>query len=544
MRSLIVLSLVLIALANGAVALADIPHTISYQGVLRDDMGEIVPDGTYSMTFWLYSAPTGGYEVWGETKPVAVENGVFNVHLGDVVPLSGVTFADPYWLGIVVDGSPVMAPRVQLDSAPYALRAHTVEVGGEDSDWLIDDIFVYRTIGKTGVGKYPSLAILDVASYENDMALRVHSYGEGPSAHFSGGPGMVVEPQLETTGFKMGTGAAEGYVLMCDPAGVASWQPPPAGDDGDWTMMGGNLVFDEPGVVSIGTTVTGGKLTVHSDGQDACEMIASNLADGEQVLEVTCLSADGGVNPYGVVASVTPAQDRGVGGSFGGGYRGVEGRAYPLAMGTGEYTGVYGAAEYSHGQNIGVYGYAAGPDATCFGVVGEIGHPGYAGYFVGDVFVVGDLDATSKSFRIDHPLDPAGKYLRHACVESDERKNVYDGIAELDADGRAEVLLPRWFEALNGDFRYQLTCIGGFAPVYVAEKIENGRFTIAGGEPGMEVCWQVTGVRRDAYARANEFVVELEKTGAEVGTYLTPELHGAPASARPHGFGAREDGGE
>ena len=65
------------------------------------------------------------------------------------------------------------------------------------------------------------------------------------------------------------------------------------------------------------------------------------------------------------------------------------------------------------------------------------------------------------------------------------------GNVVLDTNGEAVVELPA---SLSGaELRYQLTCIGGFAPVYVAEKAAGGTFTIAGGEPGMEVSWQVTG---------------------------------------------------
>jgi hypothetical protein len=138
------------------------------------------------------------------------------------------------------------------------------------------------------------------------------------------------------------------------------------------------------------------------------------------------------------------------------------------------------------------------------------------------------LTATIKLFRIDHPLDPANKYLSHASVESPDLKTFYDGIAELDTNGEAVVELPGWFEALNKDFRYQLTGIGGFAPTYIAEEITNNRFKIAGGNPGMKVCWQVTSVRHDAVVQATPMVVEEDKPEDEKGYYQNPEAHGQP----------------
>jgi hypothetical protein len=73
-----------------------------------------------------------------------------------------------------------------------------------------------------------------------------------------------------------------------------------------------------------------------------------------------------------------------------------------------------------------------------------------------------------------------------------------------------------------------LTGIGGFAPTYIAEEITNNRFKIAGGNPGMKVCWQVTSVRHDAVVQATPMVVEEDKPEDEKGYYQNPEAHGQP----------------
>jgi hypothetical protein len=138
-----------------------------------------------------------------------------------------------------------------------------------------------------------------------------------------------------------------------------------------------------------------------------------------------------------------------------------------------------------------------------------------------------------KLFKIDHPLDPENTYLLHTCVESSEMKNVYDGVARLNEDGSVWVELPQWFEALNGDFRYQLTAVGGPAPgLHVAEELSENRFKIAGGQEGMKVCWQVTGSRKDPAAAAHRFEVEQEKDEEERGRYLEPSLYDAPEEQR------------
>ena len=186
---------------------------------------------------------------------------------------------------------------------------------------------------------------------------------------------------------------------------------------------------------------------------------------------------------------------------------------------------VSGVADGTDG--VGVYGQA-NLGSTAAGVWG-ISTGGTAGVFSGNVTVSGTLSAAVKHFKIDHPLDPSNKFLVHASVESSELKTIYDGSVTLDSKGEAAVLLPPWFQALNGEFRYQLTCVGGYAPVFIAHKIQNNQFKIAGGTAGLEVDWQVTGVRHDAYAQAHPLDVEVEKPAQERGYYLHPELFGQAA---------------
>ena len=190
--------------------------------------------------------------------------------------------------------------------------------------------------------------------------------------------------------------------------------------------------------------------------------------------------------------------------------------------------------------------YNGGAGGSFVGGAGNAGSPagdgidaysggggGYAGYFSGPVYVYGSLLASSiqaqvKNFKIDHPLDPAHKYLLHSSVESSEMKNIYDGVVVLDGSGSAVISLPDWFTALNKDFRYQLTSIGAPGPnLYVSEEVSENHFSIAGGKPGAKVSWQITGVRQDAFAQAHPIEIEQPKAGPEVGHYLSPELFGA-----------------
>lgn len=241
----------------------------------------------------------------------------------------------------------------------------------------------------------------------------------------------------------------------------------------------------------------------------------------------------------------------GVFGNAGGGLAGVTGFGYNASDGVrGESetftgvgvhglnnsngTGVWG--ESVSGDGVGVEGTSvrgrgvvggslrgiavAGFSQSGTGVLG-VSNSGWAGDFRGRVRVTGFLLKAGGGFQIDHPVDPQNKYLNHFFVESAEMKNVYDGVAVLNARGQATVQLPKWFDSLNRDFRYQLTPIGGPAPnLHVADEIQDNRFKIAGGEPGMKVSWQVTGSRKDKWAKANQVPVEERKKGEMRGRYL------------------------
>jgi hypothetical protein len=189
--------------------------------------------------------------------------------------------------------------------------------------------------------------------------------------------------------------------------------------------------------------------------------------------------------------------------------------------------GAYTAGVRGNGQNIGVWGYCTGTNGGGVGVYGNQAGGAYAGYFAGKVHITGTLSKSGGTFKIDHPLDPENKYLSHSFVESPDMLNLYNGVVSLDGEGYAEVRLPNWFESLNSDYRYQLTALGSASPdLHIAGKVADGRFKIAGGQPGQEVSWQVTGIRQDAWAKANPVVVEEEKSKAEQGYFLNPEVFG------------------
>lgn len=115
-------------------------HTFTYQGRLTDSTG-LALTGNYPITFKLYSVASGGSELWSESWPaVDVQNGLFQVLLGSITPLTPdlVTNHNSLWLGVQVGGDAEMMPRVQLGSVPFAMQSLVVPTGAITTTMLAD----------------------------------------------------------------------------------------------------------------------------------------------------------------------------------------------------------------------------------------------------------------------------------------------------------------------------------------------------------------------------------------------------------------------
>jgi hypothetical protein len=355
-----------------------------------------------------------------------------------------------------------------------------------------------------------------------------------------------------------GNGGLIGLAIMEDtqPTGLRGWNfevyeqkltIKAVQDDGINTIKN-LLTFDRNGNVGIGTTAPTYPLSV--TGNNTTALIRSVNTAGTS-----------STSAAGVYGQSNAADWYGYGGHFIGGWRGVYAVVTPTGSNTyygvyglvsggtspaGTRYGVYGNAQGSGtgfryglrgyadggGSNYGIYATGSG-GTTSFGIWASAsgGATNYAGYFSGNVTVTGTLSKGGGSFKIDHPLDPTNKYLYHSFVESPDMMNIYNGNVITDGSGFARITLPDWFEALNKDFRYQLTVIGDFAQAIISEKVQNNQFAIRTDKPNVEVSWQVTGIRRDAFAEKYRIPVEELKQGDETGKYIHPEAYGLPETA-------------
>lgn len=564
MRSLL-LSLLLV-LQVTVTSLAEAPRLINYQGRLTNASGTPVPNGSYSVNFTLYDAPSGGVPQWGETQSVTTTNGLFTVQLGSVILFSQDLFADTtLWLAIKVGADPEISPRTRLIAVPYAQNA---TIGG---GWRDDG---------TGVRLNNNADYVGIGTPTPNNPLHVVDVGGG-----------IFPVRIE------GSNSLATVTELHNSTSGSTWEVGVAGSDGVFfgsIAPGSEYLYKQgtafPSIVmtpnrrvGFGTGSPIAQLDVHQPNDTIVGYFRAETASnggaalvGDNQSPTAAVSV--GVRGKSLVSSV------GIGGIFQGTYIGAiheanretpgtvtgsESSAEGNSSGTktglsawasgefGDKYGAYGQATGTSGVKIGLYGFASGNEISGFttawggyflgegtqsigvyatgaaiGLLAEVPPGNKAGWFDGDVAVFGNLTKTSGAFRIDHPLDPENKFLQHSFVESPDMKNIYDGIVTLDENGEAAVTLPDWFDALNRDVRYQLTCVGGYAPVYISSKVANNQFSIAGGTPGLEVSWMLTGIRKDPYAEAHRIQVEVEKRPHEKGRYLFPDLYGAPAELR------------
>jgi hypothetical protein len=362
-------------------------------------------------------------------------------------------------------------------------------------------------------------------------ALAAGSLGRVPAASAANGDGLKVGQvhagtqvtEVRNTAAVSTAVGLKGFVTTTVPGGATA---------GVW---GQSNAQNGSGVFGIATNTGGGTKGVYG-----------RSTNGTGVVGEATATSGANVGVFGRSASPAGNGIRGSGGTgvLGTGTTyGVRGSGGPIGVhGVGSSMGVFGkgydGSTFSGG--VGVAGESiTGPGVSGFsrdlyGIVGNSPN-GYAGWFAGKTQVVGAFAATSKNFVIDHPQDPANKTLTHSCVEAPEMLNVYRGNVTLDANGRATVRMPGYFRALNRDYSYQLTPVGAEAPgLNISRKIERNSFGIAGGMPGQEVCWMVTGVRQDAWAAKHPLRVERTKKPKDRGKYLTPEAFGKPRSASMH----------
>lgn len=572
-------------------AMAQAPQAFNYQGVARSAAGAPLVSQPIGLQITIHDGSSSGTTVYQETFTVTTNAfGLYNASIGRGTVASG-TFntinwaSGPKYLEVAIDPvggtSYTSVGSNELLSVPYALYAAASPASGVTGSGTTN--YVPKFTGATAIGNSHIIdngtsVGIDTTTPWSICRLQVAGVGtyDGASAPIyqagiiaDGGASAASASGIYGEGGWRGVyGRNPGIATGSEAIGVlgrvegSSYVGTGYGVKGECAGTGGTANYGVYGTAtSTGNGVAGvltgggtGAAGVFDGGTSGYGVIVKNGTSGFNTTTPTSMAKVeiSGVGTYGSLPyyqaglAVDGSSTASASGVYGeGGWRGVYGRNPGTAAGV-EAMGVYGRCEGSaytsngygvKGEavgggptNYGVYGNATGATTNNYGIYGTNSGTGYAGYFSGNVHITGSIAKGSGTFMIDHPLDPENKYLYHSFVESPDMMNIYNGNIVTDANGDATVTMPDYFEALNKDFRYQLTVIGTFAQAIVAEKVSGNHFKIKTDKPNVEVSWQVTGVRQDKYANAHRVVPEVEKEPQYKGYYLHAAEWGMPES--------------
>ncbi len=401
-RSLLVIAT--LAFMTCAVIQAQIPRQMSYQGLLTDPTGQLVPDGDHSLTMSLYTQATGGSSIWSETQTVTVVRGLFNVILGRGTPISdAVAFDRAYFLGVSVDGGAELSPRAALTASPYALRAVVADGlspnaagavrslnGGAGDMTLVGnggttvsrsgDVITISSSGGGGTG---------IAGVQNTDGSITITSPNGPIATLSVADGGVTPAKLSTAGATSGTALTYNgsNVVWGNPIGLL--QLPYAASDNssstafsisaDGTGSAGSFSSTLPGSTSAalqatsasagpalfaGNNATGSAIRAQINNGSSSAYAIEGLSNTNTATIAGRNTAATGGATYGVLGEAA-STSHGVGAN--GGVSGVLGRVVGTTPG-GYSAGVRGLNQGTAGTGVGVIGYQAG---SGWGVYGE-----------------------------------------------------------------------------------------------------------------------------------------------------------------------------
>lgn len=531
--------LLLTAILLFARAHAQVPQGMNYQAVARNATGNVLVNQTITVRLTVEQGASGT-PLYVEVDTVTTNQfGLFMIKLGMQNAVSGnfsaVTWSTGNkWLKVDIDTNAgnnfTTMGESQLLSVPYALYAANGTPGPTGVTGATGPIGPTGNTGTTGAqgntgatGPQGNTGAIGATGSTGAIGATGITGATGATGIAGATGNTGVTGATGNTGATGPTGAT-GFLSNGSAAGNT-----PYWDGTQWIVNSSNI-YNNGGNIGIGTTTPDRKLKVMSSTTGNFQGIIHSEYTGT-----------GNVHAVGVYGKSNPAPGYGIGAMFEGGNEGMEVVAnsafatfgvYAIAAGgsTGSsQRALYGDASGAGDDNMGVYGSASGAATTNYGVYGIANNASnnYAGYFAGNIYAV-SASASIKAFRIDHPLDPEHKFLYHSSVESPDMKNIYDGITTTDASGEATVSLPSYFEALNMDYRYQLTCIEQFAQAIILTEIHNNQFIIKTDKPNVKVSWMVTGIRKDPAANKYRIVPEVLKREGEIGKYQVPEAYNKP----------------
>jgi hypothetical protein len=486
-----------------------------------------------SIQFSIYDQESGGTPLWQETQTLTVDkNGKYSVLLGlsstDGLPADLFTTSEPRWLGVQVQrpGASEQA-RTLLTSVPYAVKA----LKANDAD----------TLGGLPASAFQLAGAASAASGSTSTGSRGDTIPGGSGNLSSGTPGMI--------GKFVNTGDLGDSVMFENAGRIGLGTTGPADFfHTRFTNTTGTLTgFAVQNLGSTASSYSGMLFYDHTGalGQfqgfnnSTKEYRINNVATGGSInfmlASTSRLLVQAGTGNVGISEPV-PNYRLDV---LHGGATGIRSRS-SSTFSLVDIDAQNGDAALRFAKaGVNQWNIRNNPatDDLQFFELGGGGERMKIENTTGNLAVTTNFTAGgTKAFTIPHPLDPENRILRHAAIESNEVLNVYSGNVTTDAAGKATVDLPAYFEALNKDYRYQLTVFGVFAQAIVSSEVKNNQFEISTNLPNVKVSWEVKGIRNDEFMRKHPFQVEEYKPLKPLSDEAIGGASSVSLAARPGGI--------
>jgi hypothetical protein len=371
---------------------------------------------------------------------VTVNNGIYNVNLGDVNTITSLPFGLPYYLGVKVGTDPEMTPRIPLTSVGYAFRAKTADYvygSGTFTNPIVSNV-------TTGTAPMQVSSTTNVTNLNADLLDGQHAAAFAAAAHnhdssyvnvagdtMSGTLFVNAGDDNGVVGWTSGigngvSGSASGY--GCGVYGYSSGN----GRAGIFQINNASNVY--PALAGY-TNGSGAGVHGKSDNGHAGMFEITNATNSSNALHA--LTNGSGTALAGYVTGINNPGTAVLGQTAGKGHAGVfmcndfwNTSDCLIGRHDGNGTGVIGSSKHGYG----VYGYS---------------ETDFAGYFDGNFFISGNLTKGSGSFVQPHPTEPT-KELVYAFFEGPEHAIFLRGTAKLTG-GKAAIETPEYFRVVAGD---------------------------------------------------------------------------------------------
>lgn len=377
MKQLVLLLCVLLS----SLVFAQMPRTMSYQGLLTDGSGNFIPDGNHALTLKLYETASGGSAVYEESHSTAVIKGLFGVIIGSISPLpASLTFDKAYYLGVAVNGGAELVPRSALSAAPYALyaavagEARTLSSGANGIVTSVNNQSGAMTLqgeGSTTVNTNGSVITIASTGGTGGTGIQGVQSTDG-SLTIASSTGPIADLRLAnnsvTSAHINSTNASNGQVLTATGIGSAAWQTPVGVE---FTLPYAGTTTDTSTAFSITKNGTNGSAVIFENTNDsnaAPTMIVRSNGMGKTA---EFLSTRTNANVTGVQVIVSGS---------GRGINTVATTAEALA-GTNRGSNTAAIVGRNDSSGIGVYGYSTKTGVGVLGQAGINGSTGTAGKF-------------------------------------------------------------------------------------------------------------------------------------------------------------------